>query len=1044
MKINPLARFAVERRVTMWMAVLGVMVLGWISLTRLPLEFMPTFSSSNIRVQANYDSSSPDEVERLIVRPLEDSLATITGVDTLTANASANSGSISLNFDDGVDMDMAAVEVRDRIDRVRHLLPDDLERVTIRRFQSTDIPVLRFHVTATEGTRDALYNFIENVLQRRLERLEGVAQVDVSGLRTRQLQVNLNPDLMRARGVDVRQLATALRANNFNLSGGYITEGSRKLLVRVVGEFEATREILELPLNGQGLRLQDVADVDYAYPTQTSFNFLNGNEALTIGIYKASTANLLAVVDRVKAELEELETHPQAAGLTIRYLMDSSTDVRNGLGQLRNAGIAGGVFAIGFLFLFLRRIRTTVLVAIAIPISIVLTFVIMYFLRQAGMSDITINIVSLMGLMLAVGMLVDNSIVVIESIFRHHEELGEDAKTAALRGTSEVALPIITSTITTICVFLPVIFLATTGGGFMRFFLGIGITICIVMVSSLLVALTVVPMAAAVLLRAEAPKPAPLMNAVTDFYGRTIAFTLHHRFTFFLSIVAMLYGSWVLFGTIERTFSPRTMERQISINVDTPRRYSVEQAEVLFDEVMGILDANRERLSISDISHRYSLGGGRTRAGGMMGGGGRGKRIEIYLADEETATLSVREIRDQVRALLPVKAGVDFSISQSRGHGGGGSFGVQVQLAGDDMQVLELIADNVMGELAQVPWLRDLDTSLESGDEEVYVEVNRERALQAGLSTQAIAQTVNNALSSRPVSRIKTPQREVDLVMQYREEDRQTLDQLKNLPVFTADTSLPISALADFRTVEGPRAITREDRQPRLTITANTSTQGTSARMTTQLQSILDGVSLPPGYEWTFGRSARFAQQDMAGAGFALLFAALLIYLIMAALFESFVQPFTIMFSIPFAFIGVGIVLRLTNQPLDNMSNLGLIILIGVVVNNAIVLIHHINQLREQGMSREEAIIQGGRHRFRPIVMTALTTMLGLLPMVAPLFFPGLLGSVEGRAGNWAPVGLVILAGLTTSTFLTLVIVPTIYSLVDEMALFFRRVARTA
>ena len=1044
MRINPLSKFAVERRVTMWMVVLGVMVLGWISLTRLPLEFMPTFSSSNIRVQANYTSSSPEEVERLIVRPLEDSLATIAGVESLTANASANSGSISLNFDDGVDMDMAAVEVRDRIDRVRHLLPDDLERVTIRRFQSTDIPVLRFHVTATEGDRDAMYNFIENILQRRLERLEGVAQVDVSGLRTRQLQVNLNPDVMRARGVDVRDLATALRENNYNLSGGYITEGSRKLLVRTIGEFEATREIMELPLNGQGLRLQDVAEVQYAYPKQTSFNFLNDREALTIGVYKASTANLLAVVDRVKIELEDIKLHPQAAGLTIRYLQDSSIDVRRGLGQLRNAGIIGGLFAIAFLFIFLRRLRTTVLVAIAIPISVVLTFVIMFLMRQAGMSDITINIVSLMGLMLAIGMLVDNSIVVIESIFRHHEELGEDAKTAALRGTSEVALPIITSTITTICVFLPVIFLATTGGGFMRVFLGIGVTICVVMVSSLLVALTVVPMVAAILLRGEVPKPAPWMDAVTNWYGGLIGFTLHHRAYFFVGIVAMLYGSWVLFGTIERTFSPRTMERQVSINVDTPRRYSVEQTKLVFDEVIGILDANRERLSLTDISHRYSIGGGRTRAGGMMGGGGRGKRIEIYLADEESATMSVREIRDEIRELLPVKAGVDFRISQSRGYGGGGSFGVRVQLAGDDMQVLELIAENVMVELAQVSWIRDLDTSLESGDEEIYVEVNRERALQAGISTQAVAATINNALSSRPVSRIKTPEREVDLVMQYREQDRQTLDQLKNLPVFTADAALPISALADFRTVAGPRAITREDRQPRLTISANSSTQGTSMRMTTQLQGIMDGISLPPGYSWTLGRSQRFAQQDMSGAFFALLFAALLIYLVMAALFESFVQPFTIMFSIPFAFIGVGVVLRLMNQPLDNMANLGLIILVGVVVNNAIVLIHHINHLREQGVSREEAIVMGGRHRFRPIIMTALTTMLGLLPMVAPLLFPGLLGTAEGRAGNWAPVGLVILAGMSTSTFLTLVIVPTIYSLVDDMAGYFRRVVRTA
>ncbi len=1034
-RINPLARFAVERRVTMGMAVLGVLVLGWISLTRLPLEFMPTFSSSNINVRAPYDSSSPEEVERLVVRPLEDTLATIAGVDSLTARASANEASINLTFADGMDMDLAAVEVRDRIDRVRHLLPEDLDRVFIRRFQSTDIPVLRFHLS-TASDADDLYDFVENVVQRRLERLEGVAQVDVQGLRTRQLQVQLDPAAMQAYGVDVRRLATVLRASNVNVSGGYIEEGARKLLVRTVGEFQSAQEIMKLPLDGQGLKLQDVARVEYTFPRQESFNYLNGSEALTVGIYKASTANLLAVVDRVKAELAEIQALPRAEGVATRYLQDASVDVRQGLGQLRNAGLLGGVLAIAFLFLFLRRVRTTLLIALAIPVSVVLTFVIMYFLRQAGFVDITINIVTLMGLMLALGMLVDNSIVVIESIFRHHHELGEDARTAALAGTSEVAMPIITSTLTTICVFAPVIFMAAQGGGFMRFMIGIGVTICVVMVASLLVALTVVPMVAALLLGGEATRPAPLMTRFIDFYGRAIGFTLTHRMPFLLAVVAMLYGSWVLFGTIERTFTPRTMERQVSINVDTPQRFSLEQTEDVYREVAELLDARREELQISDVVYRFDRGSGRSR-----GGFGSRRGIDVFLVEEEQARLSTREVRDHIRSLLPVIPGITFRLAQSRGHGGG-SFGVRLDLVGDDMSVLELVSERVIEELQAVPWVRDLDTTLESGDQEIRIEVNRERALQVGLSSQAVAFTVNNALSTRPVSRIKTPDREVDLVMQVQEEDRETLAQLRNMPVFAADTTLPIGSLADFRLEAGPRSIERENRRPKLTITANSASQGTSFRMTGQLERIMNDLSLPAGYEWSFGRWARHAQQDRAGSQFALLFAALLIYLLMAALFESFVQPFTIMFSIPFAFIGVGLVLTLMSQPLDNLSNLGLIILIGVVVNNAIVLIHHVNDLRAQGMARDEAIVLGGRHRLRPILMTALTTILGLTPMVAPLLFPGWFGTPEGRAGNWAPVGLVILAGLTTSTFLTLVIVPTVYSLVDDMTRFCRRVAR--
>ena len=586
--INPIARFAVERRVTMTMVILGVFVLGYLSLQRLPLEFLPNFSSSSMWVSASYDSSSPAEVERLIVRPLEDILGTINGIETLTATASANSGSVNISFKNGTDMDLAVVEVRDRIDRVRHLLPEDLRQIRVRRFQNSDIPVFRFHLSADWG-KDRLYDFIEQVVQRRLERIEGVASVEVRGVNKRELQVQLVPSRMQALQVDVRDVSIVLRNNHVNVSGGYIKEGARKLVVRSVGELRSVEDIRELPLNDQGLRIGDVAEVAYTYPRQNQFNILNDHEAVTLSIYKGSTANLLAVVDSVKEELARIEAMPRAEGLSSRALRDSSFDVRDGLGQLRNAGLFGGALAVLFLFLFLRKVRTTALVAISIPISIIVTFVILYFLRQAGIVTTTINIISLMGMMLAVGMLVDNSVVVIDSISRHFTDLEEDARTAALRGTSAVAMPIIASTLTTMCVFIPMVFLGASGGGFVRFFMDIGITICIVMVSSLLVALTVVPMVAAMFLEGESKETSTFTQALSRGYGYVIGFTLKHRFALFLGIVAMLYGSYYLLGTIERTFTPRSMARQIEVNVDTPRSYSLEQTQALFTEVAKLL-----------------------------------------------------------------------------------------------------------------------------------------------------------------------------------------------------------------------------------------------------------------------------------------------------------------------------------------------------------------------------------------------------------------------------------------------------------------------
>jgi HAE1 family hydrophobic/amphiphilic exporter-1 len=1032
--VNPIVRFAVERKITMGMVVLGVLVLGWISLQRLPLEYLPAFSSQNISISAPYPSSSPEEVERLIVQPLEDVLGTINGVERLSARASASQASVNIGFVDGTDMDLASVEVRDRVERVRHLLPDDLERVNIRRFQTTDIPVMRFDLSAGWSV-ERLYDFAENVVQRRLERLEGVAQVSIYGLRTPEMQVNLDPARLRAHGLDVRQLVTLLRNSNLNLSAGDIKVGSRKLLVRAVGEFANPREVSELPLNAAGLKLGDVAEVRYDFPPQEQFNFLNGVESLTVAVNKASGSNLLAVADRIKEELKAIEQLPQAEGLTTRVFRDGSMDVRKGLGQLRDAGLIGGGMAILAVFGFVRRFRTTALVAVAIPISVVTAFVLIYFMRQAGLSEITLNVISLAGLMLALGMLVDNSVVVIESIFRHRNDLGEDATRAALAGTSEVALPIIASTATTICVFLPLVFLAT-GGRFRLYFQNIATTICLVIVASLAVALTVVPTVAAVLLRGQTSRSSRFIDWMIGLYARALGFTLRHRFAFVVSILAVFAGSIYLFTTIERSFGGRSMEREVAIHVDTPRQYSLKQTVEVFDEVYAILDGRRAELDIADIAHSYRRSGGRSR-----GGWDRSRQFSVYLKDEEESKLTTTGARDRIRELLPVKAGVTLRIATSRGRHG--STGVEVELSGDDPVVLELLGRRVSEAIATLGAIRDVDVSLESGDEEIHVEVARERTLQAGLSTQAVAFTVANALSSRAVSHFKTGDREVDLIMQYREEDRETLDQLKNVSVYAEGTPLPLGALADFRFVPGPRSIERENHRAKITVSANTTSPSASFGALNMVSGLLERLPMPPGYEWTFGRWNRHQQADQSSGLFALLFALPLVYMLLSALFESFAQPFTIMFSVPFALIGVGIVMKLASQPWDTMTMIGLIVLVGVVVNNAIVLINHINFLRRRGLARNEAIVQGGQHRLRPILITAVTTILGMMPLVAPILLPQWFGPLEGRAATWAPIGLVIVGGLTTSTFLTLMIIPTIYSLIDDLTVMARRVVRS-
>jgi len=947
--VHPLVRFAVDRRVTMMMILVGLVVLGALALGRLPLEFLPPISSSRVRVSVPFPSSSPDEVSRLIVQPLEDSFGTLNNLDRLTSTASAESGDLSLEFIDGTDMDLATVEVRDRIDRVRHLLPSSIRQIQIRRFQSTDIPVLRFQVSAP-WKPDVLFDYAERTLQPRLERLDGVAQVNVSGLRQRQVQVELDAARMAAHGIEVRSVASAIRQNHLNLSAGYIRDGSRKFLVRTLGELSTLEDLRHLALNGDGIELQDVASVRFTFPEQDSFNFLNGAESLTVAIYKTSNGNLLDVVDRVNGELALLRQEPKADGASMRVFHDSSLDVRKGLSQLRDAGFIGGGLAILAVFFFLRRWRTTALVGIAIPVSVVFTFVLMFLLRESGVTpELTLNVVSLMGLVLALGMLVDPSIVVIESIYRRAELLKEDSFTAARRGASEVALPITASTATTLCVFLPVIFMRSGGGFFQRYYQEIGITACIVLVASTLVALTIVPMAAARLLKRERAETLKFFDKLATGYTWLLKATLRHRAVFLLLAAGLFALTIWMLGSIQRSFSSRTQERQVSIQVDTPRSYTLEQTDALFTEIYELLSANKSEMDLADISYRYRLGGGRSR------GFNRQRRFDVFLLPEEESKLSTTDVRDRIRALLPTRAGVDLRIEQSSGRHG--SSGLEVEVTGQDPKVLEILGREIADKIALSPAVNDVDLSIESGDDEVQIRVQRERAVQAGVSSQDVGLTVQSALTDRALSYLKTEDREVDLILRYRDEDRESLNQLQNVPM-GAGLGRPLDSLAELSVAPGPKSIDRENRLAKITITGNISSPRALFGAMGAARSVLAATDMPPGYSWSFGRWNRMGQDDKKGAIFSLAFAGLLVYLLMAALFESFSHPLSIMLSVPFAFIGVGLVLKLANQPWDNFTDLGLILLIGVVVNNAIVLVDHINRLRAEGMERDEAILQ--------------------------------------------------------------------------------------
>ena len=1081
-----IASFSVGRPVTLTMATISMVILGWISVSRIPLESFPSISSSSVRVGVNYASASPEELERRITLPLEQSLAMLGNVERISSRSGGNSSNVSVEFKPGTEMDLAVMEVRDRVDQARALLPSDVDRISLFRWQSDDRPILDADL-AWKGDEGRLFDIVRKVVEPRLLRLDGVANVTIDGIQEKQLIIELDQQRLEAHGVSIRQLANQLRANNVNVSIGRVMDGGRRYQVRARGEFALVEEIGKLPILGSDLELADLGKVTYDYPKKERFERLNGRDAVEVEVYKASMANTVEVAQRVRAELERISAEYEM--LDIRITRDRAEQILGELNTLKDSALLGSFLAVGIIFLFLRSIRSTIVIAVAIPVSVCCVFTGIYVAREFFGSVITLNMVSMMGLMLAVGMLVDPAVVILESIFRRRQEEGEGPMDAAVRGTGEVGMAVIASSLTTMCVFIPFFFLST--GRVSRWMGDAGLTICIAVAVSTIVSLAVIPLASSRLFRDGLQRYDGLLKIVVAAlitfaigwkmnsvgwdgmaaWGRTtgaralektagmepstaavlgvgtlvvaaliwqfrrkgmrssyvglLGWTLDHRnVTVAAGVGLMGFGIW-LYTNIEQRGTPWQSERRVDLTVDMERSFSLEEVDALFKEIEQDLLSHAAEIDMEALSTRIRRRGGTIRA---------------RLVEADQGNLSTMQASAAIRRRMPERVGVTYKMGRSRGWAGP-ELGVEVQLKGISAAVLEVLAEDVKAQMARLPGVLDVDTSLEDGEEEIQVTVDREQALGYGLSAREVATTISSALGERRSSSFKAPEREIGIVLQLEEADRVSLEQLKNTNFDGRnDSRVQLAALADFHYAKGPQNLQREDRQQTLTVFANTESRRAARALTGKVTALMESITFPGGYSWQLGRAARWAQQDTQEGNFTLLFAVLLIYLIMASLFESLVHPFTILFSIPFSLIGVALGLWVLEVSFDSNGMLGMLILFGIVVNNGIVLIDHINQYRREGMTRREAILRGGQNRLRPILMTAGTTILNLMPLVLPMIY----GTAEGFARRWGPVGLVVVSGLATSTILTLIMAPTIYSMLDDLAVWARRVVRSA
>ncbi len=1021
-----LPRISVSRPVTVSMAIVALLVIGVIAYVRIPVKLLPSgFSPPFLGVWIAYPKANPSEVEDKIAHPVEEAIQTIRGVDKVETWSRNDGLRAFVEFDQKTDMDLAYSALRDRMERVRAELPEDVDQIYIRKFSDDDDPIIFFSVTLDSSVEDPYY-LAERHIKRPLERIDGVAYVEIWGVYEKRIQVEVDHDLANAHNVDLYPVIQSLMKDNFNLSSGYVEEGGRKMGVRSIAKYRDISEIRDIPVNGTGVRLGDIATVTYDIPERDFIQRIDGKSAIKVGVYKESMANTVAlsreILDTVNGEIAG---DPALKGKKFQVLFDQGSYITESIDNLKNAGLWGAIFAVLILYYFLRRVRMTLIILLAIPLSLLMTVTFLYFVRWS------LNIITMMGLMISVGLVVDNSIVIVENIYRMKYR-GLGTKEAAVTGASEVALAVTMATLTTVVVFLPLI-LMNDDVGFSFYMLRIGLPVIVALLASLIVALLFIPFGAARITGSGRPGVSRGVEWARRRYHVALRWTLQHRVDAALIAFLLLASLQIPMSRIETTDKSEGNINDFRLTFDLPNSFSIEEADAYFRGLESFFEKNRQRYGIKTVDVRFS------NVWGMVHVFLRPledvewySQVSLWLRSlvglDVKERMSREEVIEDVKEEIPRAPGVDLNFGWRRETSDEAS--VSVVLYGPDTRVLAGLSREVERRLEGIPEIVSVDTDIEKGQDEIRVNVDRGQAEKYGIPTRMVAGTVSYALRGIDLPKYHQGEKEVDVRVQLRKEDRETLEQLKNMAFTTGrGEEIPLSALTDFEVTRGFGEIHRENGKTMLEVKANT-TVDKIASLYDEIDRAMEGIGMPRGYTWDKGERYIDIQKSNEAQTFAIILAITFVFLLMGVLFESFILPLSILVSIPFAFIGVYWLLYLTDTAFDIMAGIGLIILIGVVVNNAIVLIDLVNRLRGEGYSRRDAILEAGRHRFRPILMTALTTIFGLLPMA--IGKSGLIGI------PYAPLGRTMIGGLVTSTLLTLFVVPLFYTYFDDLRGFWK------
>ena len=1052
-----LIEIATQRRVTIVMFMVAIVLFGMVSLSRLKLNLLPDISYPTITVRTELTGAAPVEIENLLTKPIEESVGVVRNVRLVRSVSRSGQSDVTVEFLWGTDMDIAGIDVREKLDVL--FLPLEASRPLLLRFDPSSEPIIRLGLLYKESADNAsdegearlkaLRRLAEDRIKADLEAQEGTAAVKVSGGLEDEIQIRVDQQKLSQLGISIEQIASRIRAENVNLSGGRLEEGNQRFLVRTLNEFQSVdefRDAIVAYVAERPVYLRDVATVERGYKEREAITRVRGQESVELAVYKEGDANTVQVANRIEHRLEALrESLPD--DIDIVKVHDQSTFISSAVDDVRFAAILGGLIAILVLYGFLRDSRATTIVGIAIPVSVIGTFLLMY------MNDISLNIMSLGGIALAVGMLVDNSIVVLENIVRKREQ-GDDLVAAAQNGTAEVGSAVVAATLTTIAVFFPMVFISGIAG---QLFRDQALTVTFALVFSLIVALTLIPMLASLGARSRYDdggdnKPAnwftrgvafvvrlfgvvffairklfwallwaptwvfqKLYSSVAAVYPRLLRWSLEHQWAVVVAAVAIFVGTMSLVPRLGTELIPQFSQGEFDVDL------RLAPGAPLSETDRAIQTAQRAAAGVEAITLNYSVAG-------------TGNRLDANPVDagDNTGSLSVQlspgagrnaenAAMDAMRDELSRLPGVQYEFSRPSLL----SFAspLQIEISGYDLDALARVSSQVVREMSTSDRFTDIKTTVERGNPEIQIVFDQERAAKLGLAVRDIANRVVSNVRGELATRYTWRDKKIDVLVRSVDTRKSSIEEIRRLIVNPmSDRPVTLDAVADVIVSEGPAEIRRVAQERVAIITANLA-YGDLGAAAAEAGDIVNRTPMPNGVTAIVSGQSEEMQASFESMQFALILAIFLVYLVMASQFESLIHPLVILFTIPLALVGAVLALFVTGTTVNIVALIGVIMLAGIVVNNAIVLVDLINQLRAQGADRFDAIMEAATARLRPILMTSLTTALGLLPMA--------MGFGEGSEVR-TPMAITVIGGLVVSTMLTLVVIPVVYSLMDR------------